>query len=39
MNGSKRSDIKPGMHVKIIMKKDQRSDELTEPNPQIIPME
>jgi uncharacterized repeat protein (TIGR03833 family) len=30
MNGSKRSDIKPGMHVKIVLKEDQRSGELTE---------
>lgn len=30
MNGSKRSDIKPGMHVKIVLKEDQRSGKLTE---------
>ncbi len=30
MNEIKRSDIKPGLHVKIIMKEDQCSGELTE---------
>ena len=30
MNGIKREDLKPGMHVKIILKEDQRTGELTE---------
>ena len=30
MNGTKRSDVKIGMQVKIVMKEDQRSVELTE---------
>ena len=30
MNGIKRSDIKTGVHVKIVMKEDQRTGELTE---------
>ena len=30
MNEIKRSDIKAGMHVKIVMKEDQRTGELTE---------
>ncbi len=30
MNGTKRTDIKTGMHVKIVMKEDQRTGELTE---------
>jgi len=30
MNGTKRSDIKIGMQVKIVMKEDQRTGELTE---------
>jgi uncharacterized repeat protein (TIGR03833 family) len=30
MNGNKRSDIKPGTHVRIVMKEDQRTGELTE---------
>jgi len=29
MNGTKRSDIKPGLHVLIVLKKDQRSGSLT----------
>ncbi len=30
MNGTKRSDIKLGLHVFIVLKKDQRSGNLTE---------
>jgi len=30
MNGIKREDLKPGMQVKIVMKEDQRTGELTE---------
>ena len=30
MNGTIPRDIKPGSHVKIVMKKDQRTGELTE---------
>jgi uncharacterized repeat protein (TIGR03833 family) len=30
MNGTKREDIKPGAHVKIVLKEDQQSGELTE---------
>jgi len=30
MNGTKRSNIKPGMRVAIVLKKDQRSGKLTE---------
>jgi len=30
MDGTKRSNIKPGMLVNIVLKKDQRSGELTE---------
>lgn len=30
MNGQKRSNIKAGLHVKIVLKKDQRSGVLTE---------
>ena len=30
MNGTKREDLKPGMHVKIVLKEDQRTGELTE---------
>jgi len=30
MNGTKRQDIKPGNLVKIILKEDQRTGELTE---------
>lgn len=30
MNGQKRIDIKTGLHVKIVLKKDQRSGVLTE---------
>ncbi len=30
VNGTKRSDIKPGLHVFIVLKKDQRSGNLTE---------
>ncbi|MGP4078248.1 YwbE family protein [Halobacillus sp. K22] len=29
MNGQKRSDIKPGLEVDIVLKKDQRSGNLT----------
>ena len=29
MDGTNREDIKPGMEVKIVLKKDQRSGELT----------
>ncbi len=30
MNGTRRSDIKPGLHVRIVLKQDQRSGKLTE---------
>lgn len=30
MNGQKRANIKSGIHVKIVLKKDQRSGVLTE---------
>ena len=30
MNGNKRVDLKPGIKVKIVLKKDQRSGKLTE---------
>lgn len=30
MNGTVRADIKPGTHVMIVLKKDQRSGALTE---------
>lgn len=30
MNGQKRINIKKGLHVKIVLKKDQRSGNLTE---------
>jgi len=30
MNEFKRTDVKTGMHVKIVMKEDQRTGELTE---------
>lgn len=30
MDGTKRSDIKPGVKVSIVLKKDQRSGNLTE---------
>jgi uncharacterized repeat protein (TIGR03833 family) len=30
MNGTMRADIKPGMHVKVVQKQDQRSGKLTE---------
>jgi len=30
MNGRNRSDIKPGTHVKVVQKQDQRSGKLTE---------
>ena len=30
MNGNQRSDIKPGMRVKIVLKQDQASGKLTE---------
>ncbi len=30
MDGSKRSDIKPGARVRIVLKEDQRSGKLTE---------
>ena len=30
MNGTRRSDIKPGLHVGIVLKQDQRSGALTE---------
>ena len=30
MNGTKRTDIKTGMNVKIVMKEDQRTGEITE---------
>ena len=30
MNGTKRSNIKPGLHVRIVLKQDQRTGKLTE---------
>ncbi|HUI29829.1 MAG TPA: YwbE family protein [Candidatus Acidoferrales bacterium] len=30
MNGTKRSDVKPGMKVAIVLKQDQRTGKLTE---------
>lgn len=30
MNGNKRSDIKPGLLVRIVLKQDQRTGKLTE---------
>jgi uncharacterized repeat protein (TIGR03833 family) len=30
MNGMKRSDVKPGIHVRIVLKEDQRTGKLTE---------
>jgi len=30
MEGNRRSDIRPGLHVSIILKKDQRTGKLTE---------
>jgi uncharacterized repeat protein (TIGR03833 family) len=30
MDGTRRSDIKPGSHVSIVLKKDQRTGKLTE---------
>jgi len=30
MDGTRRSDIKPGVHVSIVLKKDQRTGKLTE---------
>ena len=30
MNGTKRSEIKPGSHVRIVLKGDQRTGKLTE---------
>ncbi|WP_242916264.1 YwbE family protein [Pontibacter liquoris] len=30
MNGTKRADIKPGLHVNIVLKEDQRTGALTE---------
>ena len=30
MNGNNRSDIKPGVHVKVVQKQDQRSGKLSE---------
>ena len=30
MNGSRRADIKPGLRVSIVLKKDQRTGKLTE---------
>ena len=30
MNGTKREDLKTGMHVKIVLKENQRTGELTE---------
>jgi uncharacterized repeat protein (TIGR03833 family) len=30
MSGTKRADIKPGTHVRIVLKQDQHSDKLTE---------
>ena len=30
MSGTKRTNIKPGLHVRIVLKQDQRSGKLTE---------
>lgn len=30
MNGTKRTNIKPGLHVRIVLKRDQSSGKLTE---------
>ncbi|WP_017733316.1 YwbE family protein [Nafulsella turpanensis] len=30
MNGKNRTDVQPGMHVKIVLKEDQRTGKLTE---------
>jgi uncharacterized repeat protein (TIGR03833 family) len=30
MNGTNRKDVKTGLHVKIVLKEDQRTGELTE---------
>ena len=30
MNGTKRTDIKPGLHVQIVLKQDQPTGKLTE---------
>lgn len=30
MNGTNRKDIKPGIHVKVVQKQDQRSGKLTQ---------
>ncbi len=30
MDGTRRSDVKPGLHVSIVLKKDQRTGTLTE---------
>lgn len=30
MNGTKRSDVKPGLYVRIVLKTDQRTGKLTE---------
>ena len=30
MDGTKRSDIRPGLHVSVVLKKDQRTGKLTE---------
>ncbi|MGB7874700.1 MAG: YwbE family protein [Anaerolineales bacterium] len=30
MSGTKRADIKPGLHVRIVLKQDQRTGKLTE---------
>ena len=30
MNGTKRSDVKPGSHVKIVLKENQQNGQLTE---------
>jgi len=30
MNGTKRASIKPGLHVRIVQKQDQRTGKLTE---------
>jgi uncharacterized repeat protein (TIGR03833 family) len=30
MNGTKRSNIKPGLHVRIVLKSDQRTGKLTD---------
>ncbi len=36
MNGTKRADIKPGLKVAIVLKKDQRTGKLTEGIVQVI---